>query len=152
MPAKDMKKSYRLALSLMGLRLILQPEGLGTVVGVQLAGDASDGLAVKLDTGNIISVTFSRLATITIPDLVLPPVPAPAPVPQVVMGVSASDASPSPQQVGTGADTQQVEDAQAVLVKLGMKQAEAREAVFTALRAGCKAITQDIVTWVYRHR
>jgi hypothetical protein len=150
MPAKDMKKSYRLALSLMGLRLILQPEGLGTVVGVQLAGDASDGLAVKLDTGNIISVTFSRLATITIPDLVLPP--ALQASPQVVLGVSASDASPSPQQVGTGADTQQVEDAQAVLVKLGMKQVEAREAVFTALRAGCKAITQDIVTWVYRHR
>lgn len=149
----NMKRAYRLAVGMLGERLILQPEGLGRVVGVRLAGRADDGVTVQLDTGAVLDVTFSRLAGLTVPGLLLPPeppgpVPQAAPQPEPVAGVSVRPAGPA----GPPVDPGQVEDAVGVLTKLGIKPAEARESVSRALRSGCRPATQDIVTWVYRHR
>ena len=161
MPAKDINALiYKTALRIMGKPVILQPEGWGTVVGLRAAGQPGDGVTVRLTSGRLVEVSFGRLASMTIPDLVIPTVP----VAQVVPGISTSGPAPpvpapsppiSPAEGGKGLDaaqTKQAEDAIAVLVKLGMKSNEASEAVLLALRSGCKTQTQELITWVYRHR
>lgn len=143
----NLTKAFRRASGLMGKRLLLD-RGCGTVVGVTVAGGPDDGITVRLDNGGVVSLTFAYLASVSMGGI-----PTGQAV-QVQTPVPTMPAQPEhpPQPQHSPEEVKQIEDAQAVLEKLGMKKPEAREAIARALQTDCKIVTQELVTWVYRHR